>query len=108
MVPSNTLMIYAQGRTTSSSPINTQGLEKYQFILPHSILLETTKKPHHQKNIFPLFFLPFYFFHTYKPFAKIVQSTPYKPHPDFSNVNIVTILINANSHSSITKIRKLT
>lgn len=86
------LKIYAQSRTTSSSPINTQALEKYQFILSHTILLETIKKPHHQKTFFPFPFI-ILFFYTYKPFAKIVQSIPYKPHPDFSNVNIFSILM---------------
>lgn len=39
--------------------INTQALEKYQFILPYSILLETTER-HHRKH-FSLLFLLFHF-----------------------------------------------
>lgn len=56
-------------------------------------------------NIFPIFIISI--FQTYKPFAKIVQRILYSLHSVSPSVNILTILINVNSHRSIIKIRKL-
>lgn len=102
--PSSTLehaTVYERYRATSSSPTDTQTLEKYQFILPYSVLLETTET-HHQKTFFSFIS----FFKMYKPFEKNSTKNPHTFHPDMPNVNLFTTLI--NRHSSITQIRKLT